>query len=195
MIGGYQRVECFAGIGVMHTATGDDQGLAGLLDQLDGAGQLVAVGRLAAWAMDLLVVNRGQKASLFRNLGGKADFGARPLGNFVEVKLTQKGANRDAIGAKLAVKIGAKTLNRTIQVGGGHASGTAGFVHVGLGTAERAEIRVQWPDGEWSHPYRAFADNFVLIDRDAVAARYWYPDADRPEPPAPETTAQSRPVE
>ena len=29
-----------------------------------------------------------------------------------------------------------------------------GFIHVGLGTAERAEIRMRWPDGEWSHTYR-----------------------------------------
>ena len=27
-----------------------------------------------------------------------------------------------------------------------------GWVHVGLGMAERSEIRVQWPDGEWSYP-------------------------------------------
>ena len=168
-------------------------GEAGIALPTKGRGALLADFNLDG-ATDLLVVNRGEKASLFRNLGGKADFGTRPLGNFVAVKLAQAGANRDAIGAKLAVKIGAKTLNRTLRVGGGHASGTSGFVHVGLGTAERAEIRVQWPDGEWSHPYRVFADNFVLIDRGTDAARYWYPDADRPEPPAPQSTAASRPA-
>lgn len=89
------------------------------------------------------------------------------------------------------MKIGTVSLNRTIQVGGGHASGTSGFVHLGLGTAERAEIRVQWPDGEWSHPYRVFANNFVLIERDKPAARYWYPDADRPAF-SPATTAAAQ---
>ncbi|MBP0615929.1 CRTAC1 family protein [Jiella mangrovi] len=178
------------GFGGRFTEVGDQAGIA---LPTKGRGALIADFNLDG-AMDLVVVNRGQKASLFRNLGGKAAFGTRPLGNFVEVKLTQKGGNRDAIGAKLAVKIGAATLNRTIQLGGGHASGTSGFVHVGLGTAERAEIRVQWPDGEWSHPYRVFADNFVLIERGADAARYWYPDADRPEPQLPETTAQSNPA-
>ena len=53
---------------------------------------------------------------------------------------------------------------RNIQIGGGDASGHLGWMHVGLGTAERAEIRVQWPDGEWSYPYRAFANQFV-VDR------------------------------
>lgn len=165
---------------------------AGIALPTKGRGALIVDFNLDG-ATDLLVVNRGETASLFRNLGGRSGFGTRPLGNFVAVKLAQSGANRDAVGAKLAVKIGAKTLNRTIRVGGGHASGTSGFVHVGLGTAERAEIRVQWPDGEWSHPYRVFADNFVLIDRGTDAARYWYPDADRPEPPASETTAANSP--
>jgi hypothetical protein len=131
--------------------------------------------------LDLLVVNREQKVSLFRNCGAVTDFGARPMGNFVAVELAQDGSNRDAVGALISVKSGTRTFNRTIQVGGGHASGRAGFAHIGLGTAERAEIRVKWPDGEWSPPYRIFANNFVLIGRGAAAARYWYP----PEPTLP----------
>lgn len=51
----------------------------------------------------------------------------------------------------------------------------AGFIHVGTGVAERAQIRVQWPDGEWSAAYRVFANNFVVIRRGEAAARYWYP--------------------
>lgn len=151
---------------------------AGIARPTKGRGALIADFNMDG-ALDLLVVNRGGKASLFRNLGGASPFGPRPLGNFLEVELSQKGANREALGAKLAVRVGTKTLMRTVKVGGGHASGSNGFVHLGLGVAERAEIRIQWPDGEWSHPYRVFANNFVLIDRDADAARYWYP-ADEP---------------
>jgi hypothetical protein len=29
--------------------------------------------------------------------------------------------------------------------------------------------------GEWSPPYRVFANNFVIIRRGEAAARYWYP--------------------
>ena len=54
-------------------------------------------------------------------------------------------------------------------------SGHAGWVHVGLGTAERAEIRVQWPDGEWSYPYRVFANQLVVLDRTQPQAEYRYP--------------------
>ena len=125
--------------------------------------------------LDLLVVNRSQKASLFRNCGAVAGDLARPMGNFVGIELRQKDVNRDAVGALIYVKSGTQTYVRSVQVGGGHAAGHAGFVHVGVGTAERAEIRVKWPDGEWSAPYRVFANNFVIIGRDAPGAKYWYP--------------------
>jgi hypothetical protein len=125
--------------------------------------------------LDLIVVNREVPVSLFRNLGAKTEWGHRPLGNWIAVELSQPGANCDAVGARISVKTGTRTMNRTIEIGGGHASGQLGFVHVGLGTAERAEIRVKWPDGEWSHPYRAFANNFVRIERDKPEAGYWLP--------------------
>ena len=83
--------------------------------------------------------------------------------------------NRDAVGAHIAVKTGTRTQVRTVEIGGGDASGHAGWVDVGLGTAERAEIRVQWPDGGQSYPYRVFANQFVVIDRTKQQAEYWYP--------------------
>jgi enediyne biosynthesis protein E4 len=131
--------------------------------------------------LDLVVVNREAPVSLFRNLGAKTSWGDEPLGNWLEVELVQSNINRNAVGARINVKTGNYTMDRTISVGGGHASGQAGFIHVGLGTAERAEIRVKWPDGEWSHSYRVFANNFVRIERGKPDAEYWLP------PPA-ETT-------
>ncbi|MDF2371123.1 MAG: VCBS repeat-containing protein [Rhizobiaceae bacterium] len=125
--------------------------------------------------LDLVVVNREAPASVFRNLGGKADWGARPMGNWLQIELQQDGENINAVGATILVKSGNATRLRKIQTGGGHASGHAGFVHVGTGVAERAQIRVQWPDGEWSPPYRVFANNFVIIRRGDANARYWYP--------------------
>jgi len=147
---------------------------AGLALPTKGRGALVADFDLDG-ALDLLVVNRGGSASLFHNRGAKSAFGTRPMGNFLEISLTDPTGNRDGIGAQIVVRVGTKTLTRTIRVGGGHASGTSGFTHVGLGVAERAQIRIQWADGEWSHPYRVFANSFVLIDRGSADARYWYP--------------------
>ena len=125
--------------------------------------------------LDLAVVNREEPASLFRNAGARFGEMTRPMGNWLGIALRQDGSNRDAIGAVLSIKSGNETRSRTLQVGGGHASGHLGFIHVGLGVAERAEIRIRWPSGDWSAGYRLFANNFVVIDKGAPEARYWYP--------------------
>ena len=127
-------------------------------------------------ALDLVVVNRGSNVSLFRNKGALYKNRTRISGNWLQIKLHQHGINRNAIGAKISVKSGNSTRIRTLQVGGGHASGESGFVHVGLGVAERASIRVQWPDGQWSAAYRAFANNFLIIERNSTEPKYWYPE-------------------
>ncbi|MCP1198667.1 CRTAC1 family protein [Notoacmeibacter sp. MSK16QG-6] len=127
--------------------------------------------------LDLIVVNRQAPAAVFRNIGARSMEGKEPapMGNWLAIELHQSGPNPDAIGALVSVRIGNETITRRIAIGGGHASGHLGFVHLGTGTAERAQVRIKWPDGEWSAPYRVFAGNFVRIDRDTDHARYWYP--------------------
>jgi hypothetical protein len=125
--------------------------------------------------LDLLVINREHRASLFRNLGAATEWGHRQLGNWIKIELDNGKINPHAVGAVISVRTGTRTQTRRLQVGGGHASGQTGFSHVGLGVSERATIRVQWPDGEWSHPYRVFANQHVRIIRGEADARYWYP--------------------
>lgn len=86
--------------------------------------------------------------------------------------MRDKGGNIHAIGARLLVKTGTVSMNRTLSVGGGHASGRAGATHVGLGLLDRATVRVQWPDGAWSHDYRFLANSHVIIQRDAPDVIY-----------------------
>ena len=45
--------------------------------------------------------------------------------------------NRDAIGAWVEVKVGDATLRRELTVGGGHVGGQLGWIHFGLGPADR----------------------------------------------------------
>ncbi|MBL4646490.1 MAG: hypothetical protein COA52_10230 [Hyphomicrobiales bacterium] len=116
--------------------------------------------------LDMLVINRKQNVSLFRNLGRETDWGHRPLGNWVEIELHDKGGNTHAIGARLLVKTGTISMNRTIKAGAGHASGHSGVTHIGLGLLDRATVRVQWPDGSWSHDYRFLANQHIIIKRD-----------------------------
>lgn len=127
--------------------------------------------------LDLVVVNRAAPVSLFKNAGAGDSEKPRPLGNWLAVDIRQPGeVNERAIGAKVSVKIGNRTVVRELQIGAGHASGQLGFSHFGLGVSERAQVRVRWPDGDWSHGYRVFANTHVLIDRGSEKARLWYPE-------------------
>lgn len=124
--------------------------------------------------LDLVVVNRWDDAQVWRNVGaGTAEFPA-PLGNWLEVKLDQTGPNRHAIGAWLEVKLGDRTIRREHTIGGGHASGSLGWVHVGLGDAESVQLRVRWPDGKPGAWETLGANQFLLLER-GQAPRAWTP--------------------
>ncbi|MEL6297762.1 MAG: CRTAC1 family protein [Pseudomonadota bacterium] len=129
--------------------------------------------------LDLVIVNRDAQVAVFQNRGARTQDTARQreMGNWLQLELSQADINRDAVGATILIKTGNLTQSRRVFVGGGHASGALGFVHVGLGVAERAVVRVRWPDGDWSPDYRVFANNFVILPRGAAKARYWFPPA------------------
>ena len=131
------------------------RGRGGLLVDLNGDGLL-----------DMLVVNRWDKAQLWRNVGaGTADKPA-PMGHWLQLRLRQPGGNRDAIGAWVELDLGGRIIRQELTIGGGHASGHLGFMHFGLGAATAVKLRVQWPQGEWSEWRSAAADGFYLFDRE-----------------------------
>ena len=61
-------------------------------------------------------------------------------------------------------------MRREITSGGGHASGQSGWVHMGIGSAENAELRVIWPDGTAGEWGRVTADGFYVLERGKAAA-------------------------
>jgi hypothetical protein len=125
--------------------------------------------------LDLVVVNRRVAATVWRNVGhGDA---ARPeqIGNWVAIRLRQPAPNVDAIGAWVEVRVGERTVDREVTVGGGHAGGKLGWIHAGLGAANSAAVRVQWPDGEMGPWMTVGADQFVTIERGAAEASAWRP--------------------
>jgi enediyne biosynthesis protein E4 len=70
-------------------------------------------------------------------------------GNFLIVKLQGKGANRDAIGARLIAHVGSRRLLRTIDGGGSYISTSDLSVHFGLGEATKVDrLEVRWPSGK-----------------------------------------------
>ena len=95
-------------------------------------------------ALDLVAVNRWTGVEIWRQ--------AAPLGSWVQVALHLPGANRDAVGAVLEVRRGTAVERREVSVGGGHAGGQLGWLHLGLGDADTVRIRVIWPGlgaGQW----------------------------------------------
>jgi enediyne biosynthesis protein E4 len=141
------------------------RGRGGLLVDLNGDGLL-----------DMLVVNRWDKAQVWRNVGAGSAAKPAAMGHWLQLRLKQEGGNRDAVGAWVEVDLGDAGAKRIIRqeltVGGGHASGHLGWMHFGLGAVDKARIRVQWPQGDWSDWAAVNADGFYMIDK-ALGLSAW----------------------
>jgi enediyne biosynthesis protein E4 len=145
------------------------RGRGGMLVDLNGDGLL-----------DMVVVNRWDKAQLWRNVGtGTADK-PQPMGaagHWLQLRLKQSGGNRDAVGAWVEVdmgdamqQLGKQRISRQeLTVGGGHASGYMGWMHFGLGAATTVKVRVQWPFSDFGPWQTVSADGFYTIDKTAGA--------------------------
>ncbi len=124
--------------------------------------------------LDIVVVNRNQPASLFRNRSC-----GDPDRNWVSIMLRQPAPNTQAVGATVTLKSGGRTQKRFVAIGGGHAGGGVGDLHFGLGSGESADIRVRWRDGTTSGWTRLAAGSRYTVTRkegrdaefDAVAGK------------------------
>ena len=144
------------------------RGRGGMLVDLNGDGLL-----------DMLVVNRWDGAQLWRNVGAGTSAKPLPMGHWLQLRLQQTGANRDAVGAWVEVDLGDATTPRVIRqeltVGGGHASGHSGWMHFGLGNlsdSRTVKLRVQWPHAAWNDWQTVVADGFYIVDK-AQGAKVW----------------------
>ena len=132
------------------------RGRGGMLADLNGDGLL-----------DMVVVNRLDKAQLWRNLGsGTADTPAA-MGHWLQLRMHQAGGNRDAVGAWVEVDLGGRIIREEQTIGGGHASGHLGWMHFGLGNAKDVKLRVLWPHADWSAWQTVTADQFYSVDKEA----------------------------
>ena len=121
--------------------------------------------------LDLVVVNRAEPVTLWRNVGaGDADAPA-PMGNWVAVRLAPAGAEHRRHRRVGRGAGGRPHVDREVTVGGGHAGGQLGWMHLGLGDADEAEVRVQWPDGEVGPWMTCRPGEFAIIERGAADGR------------------------
>jgi hypothetical protein len=147
---------------------------AGIVDFGRGRGAALADFNLDGM-LDLVKVDYGGPAKLWRSVGSGDAAKPAPMGGWLALRVIQPGANHDAIGAWLEVRVGDTTLTRELSVGGGHVGGQLGWIHFGLGNADRAEVRVLWPDGEIGPWQSVPANGFSLIERGSAEARAWQP--------------------
>ena len=118
--------------------------------------------------LDLVESFYGAPVRIWRNAG--AVDGRDPAAmHWLALRLRQPGRNGDAIGAVVEIRSGQWRRTRELVIGGGHAGGQLGWIHVGLGPASTADVRVRWPDGRAGAWRPVPIDAFTVIDRDVPA--------------------------
>jgi hypothetical protein len=125
--------------------------------------------------LDLVVVRRVENVLAFRNVGGGSAAQPAALGNWIGIDLEWDGANRDAVGSWLEVRAGDHVMQRELTIGGGHVSGELAPVHFGIGPADRAEVRVTWPDGTHSEWQSVAANRIHQVSPDEPPREVTYP--------------------
>lgn len=103
-------------------------------DDLDGDGQI-----------DVIVHNCDAEAQILRNCQTTDNA-------WIILELKGTSCNRDAIGAKVWLRVGSKTYFEERLNGRGYQSHYASELHVGLGKTDKIDhIKIQWPSGEVTH--------------------------------------------
>ena len=80
----------------------------------------------------------------------------------------EQGSNRDAIGARIvATTADGRRLRREVQGGSGYLSMNPKEQHLGLGDAERVNVRVTWPSGG-AQTFKGLAADRAYLLREGV---------------------------
>ncbi len=148
---------------------------AGIVSFARGRGAALADFNLDGM-LDIVLVNRRENVSLWRNVGWGDAAQPEPMGNWVALRPEQPAPNVDAIGSWVEVQAGDRTIRREVTIGGGHAGGQLGWIHFGLGAVDGARVRVVWPDGEVGPWLELPVNGFATIERGAPEPRPWFPD-------------------
>lgn len=90
----------------------------------------------------------------------------KALGHYLVVQPLQGGGNRFAVGARVVVEAGGRSMLRRISAGTSYLGQEPPEAHFGLGAASVAErVTVVWPDGLVSERSGVGADQVLVIDR------------------------------
>jgi enediyne biosynthesis protein E4 len=106
--------------------------------------------------VDILIMNMNEPPSLLRNdvTGG---------GHWLKVKLLGVKSNRGAIGARVIASYGGRQQAQSLTAQTSYLSVNDPRLHFGLGTAERADLEIWWPNGLRESAKGIPADRLVTI--------------------------------
>jgi hypothetical protein len=95
--------------------------------------------------------NDGQLSVLISNVNARPSLlvnDVRSPNHWIAFKLVGTTSNRDAIGAKVTVTAGKRTMIDEVRSGSSYISSSDMRVHFGLGTAKKIDVvEVRWPSG------------------------------------------------
>lgn len=120
--------------------------------------------------LDIVEVNRNESPTIWRNLGS-----SQTLTNWIALDIKGLDYNINSIGAWIELRTADNLQRKEITIGGGHASGSLGLHHFGIGAATQADVRIIWPDGHISDWMAIKANQFATITDKNSAASIWSP--------------------
>ncbi len=108
--------------------------------------------------LDLVVVNRQEKLQIYENITPQS-------GNWISIDIAQENSNTNAVGAWIELRAGDITHFREITIGGGHAGGSLGPSHFGVGAEKNIRFRITWPDQVLSDWFESESNQALTIKR------------------------------
>lgn len=119
--------------------------------------------------LDFYQANADQTSLFYRNATTDA-------GHWIELKLVGTKSNRDAVGARVTVKAGNRTMIREVDGGNGYAGQSMQRLHFGLGAnTSVTSLQIRWPSGTLQM-VAAPIDRITTVQEAAPAAGRTAPD-------------------
>jgi enediyne biosynthesis protein E4 len=106
--------------------------------------------------VDVLILNLNEPPSLLRN-------DVTGNNHWIKVKLIGTKSNRSAIGARVTAHYGGKVQAQEVLSQASFYSANDLRLHFGLGTADKADLEIRWPNGTTERISNIAADRLVTI--------------------------------
>ena len=106
--------------------------------------------------IDILIMNMNEPPSLLRNDCGGSN-------HWVKVLLEGVESNRSAIGATVVVSYGDRRQAQAVLAQSSYLSANDRRLHFGLGSEEKADIEIHWPNGRVEKLTNVTPDQLVVV--------------------------------